>query len=173
MNNMTVPLSQYDARWRNRWFPNAKPYPNTPKGTWNNWGCWGTCICMLSGKDPNQLMDENPDCWTPDYNLLTNKLLKRLGFKGDDKAGYYKEVAGKVLPELGFPIVAVTNYYMQRDTNGKLLSGYGYSYPTHFFIYLGNGQIIDPACSPGNNGPKPIGKYAPFITKYRVLERLH
>lgn len=157
------PLSQYDNRWRHRLFPNAMP--NTPKLSWNNFGCWATCLCMIFGIDPNEMMDKNPDCWVRDGNLKTDMMLNRY------KHGMRK-VYTQTLPELGKPIVAVTSYYKQRGADGKLLSGFPYSFPTHFFIYLGNGMIMDPASKPENVGPKPIGKYAPYITEYRVLEKL-
>lgn len=153
------PYSQFDLRWRDRYFPNAdksitKPY----RLTWGNWGCNGTCICMLVGKDPNQLMDENPDGWQPDGNAYTDKILARYGWK---LTGRINVDPNKPLPSRTEPVIAVTNFYASQGQ------------PTHFFLLLPNDQIMDPAprTKLGETvGPK-ANKYSGTIVQIRPFER--
>lgn len=152
------PYSQFDKRWADRYFPNAnKALGGKYPLTWRNWGCNGTCIAMLVGKDPNQLMDENPDGWQPDGNAYTDKILARYGWK---LTGRFPLTPGQPLPVRTEPYIGVTNFYAN------------IGFPTHFFLVLPNGQIMDPAPRRGEIvGPK-ANKYVNNMIQYRPFERI-
>lgn len=146
--------SQLNPKWKNKQLPNAE----APSITIGNYGCLLSCISTLFQIEPDKLAEQNADCFQTDGNMLTDKLLSRL----NSTMIRTDIIEGQALPTIDKPVIARTSWY-----SDKSRSGLSISFPTHFYIILPNGSIIDPAKSFPE--PNPVNKYKGTTNQIRSL----
>lgn len=117
---MAYPLvkkfSQNDWRWRRTKLGNSWL-------TIGSHGCLITCLAMIAMKSPpevNKILVQN-NCFNQAGELYIPQACRALGLS----------YGGKTNNKQFWLAVAETNYYR------------GYGYPQHFFIWFGDGMIID------------------------------
>lgn len=146
--------SQLNPKWKNRLLPNA----TDPSITVGNYGCLTAVISTLFQVDINKLLDENSDCWQPDGNMLTDKLLGRL----NSSMTRIDIEEGSEIPKYDKPVICRTSWY-----SDKKRSGLNIAFATHFYILLPDGRIIDPARTYPE--PNPVNKYSTTTNQVRLV----
>ena len=128
-------FSQLNPSWKNKNLPNC-----SGNITIGNYGCLLTCLANIVQKQPDILASENSDCFNSQGFMNMDKLADRLGYK----IVKTEIQEGSPLPVKDKPYIARTSWFADKG------------YPTHFFIVLPNGNIIDPA---SNFNPKSENRY--------------
>lgn len=149
--------SQLDSRWGSKLLPNAEH----PSITIKNYGCLLSTIATLFQIEPDKLAYDNPDCFQTDGNMLTDKLLERLGSKMER----VDIPEGSEIPKQDKAVICRTSWY-----SDKSRSGLSISFPTHFYILLPDGNIIDPARTYPE--PNPVNKYKDTTNQIRLVSNI-
>lgn len=123
---------QKDARWGNKRLGNSSY-------TLGLEGCFVTSLAMIDGRTPlvvNNLLTQNGGL-TAGGLVIHNAAAKILGLKYN----------GVTTQKQYWLAIAETNYYANLG------------FPTHFFVWLGDGQIVDPLDGKQKKNSYPITEY--------------
>lgn len=151
---------QLDPQWKRVRLPNAIQYPGDLPITIGNYGCLLTCIATLFQIEPDDLALANPFCFDIHGNMNTATLLHNLG--STITLHDLKEGMPLVNPDKA--CIARTSFYADRSR-----SGLDYAFPTHFYILLPSGQIVDPLVQ---NNPQLNNKYKMYTNQLRFITNI-
>jgi len=135
--------SQKNEKWKNKKIGKTNL-------TLGEIGCFVTALAIMDGRTPDVILD------------LLNE-----GNAFNDNGLLFPDVAAKILrfsycgethnqQKVGMPCIAETNYYVDKGV------------PQHFFVWLGDGLIIDPIDGQTKGNCYPIVTFRLFAKKEEV-----
>jgi len=130
--------SQHDSHYRNITIGNT-PYKI------GSYGCLIVSLAMLDSRPPNVVnaLLTAHECFTAEGYLISECAAKALSMDYRGKTGYWQTGV----------CIAETDFFKSKG------------YPQHFFVWLGNGEIIDPIDGEQKVNPYPIVSFRLFVEK--------